>query len=47
MTNGWSKQSYVHYFYCELFFKAVNIFESMEIAETTYEGVIEYSYKNH
>ena len=34
-------------FIVNFFFKAVNIFESMEIAETTYEGVIEYSYKNH
>ena len=45
MPNSWSKQAYVQGFDCEsFFFKGVNMFESMEIVESIYEGVVEPSY---
>ena len=46
MPNSWSKQACVQGFYYGsiLFKKAVNMFESMEIAESIYKGVVEFSY---
>ena len=48
VPNSWSKQAYVQGFGCESisFKKAVNMFERIEIAESIYGGVVEYSYKN-
>ena len=48
MTNSWSKQAYVQGFDCEyiLFKKYVNMFECTKIADSSYEGVVEHSYKN-
>ena len=47
MSNSWSKQSNVQGFYCKYiyFLKAVNMFDSMEISESVYEGVVTPSYK--
>ena len=47
MPNIWSRQAYVQGFYCEsiTFKKAVNLFDRMEISESIYEGVLEFSYK--
>ena len=44
MPNSWSKQAYVQGFDRDFFFKAVNIFEKMEISGSIYEGVVEPSY---
>ena len=48
IPSSWYKQAYIQDFDCEsiTFKKAVNMFESMEIDESIYEGVIEPSYKN-
>ena len=48
MPNIWSKKAYVQGFYCGYisFFKAVNIFERMDIAESIYEVLLEPSYKH-
>ena len=42
MSNSWSRQAYVQGFDCEFITlkKAVNMFERMEISESTYEGVV-------
>ena len=42
--NVWIKQAYVQIFDCKsiTFKKDVNMLEHMEIAESTYEGVVEY-----
>ena len=47
MPNSWSKQAYLKGFDCEYITlkRAVNMFESMEIYESIYEGVEEPSYK--
>ena len=47
MPNIWSKQAYVQGFDCEYitFKKAINMFESIYISESFYEGVVEPSYK--
>ena len=47
MPNIWSKQAYVQGFDCEYisFKKTVNMFELMDIVESIYEGVVEYSNK--
>ena len=46
IPNSCSKQAYVQGFYFETisFKKAVNMFESMEIAESIYEVVVTPSY---
>ena len=43
VPNVWSNQAYVQGFYCKTvaFKDSVNTFESMEIAENIYEGVVE------
>ena len=48
MPNICSKQAYVQGFDCEyiLFKKYVNMFECTKIADSSYEGVVEHSYKN-
>ena len=45
--NGWSKQACVqgHGWESLNFFKAVNMFDRMEISESIYEDVVEPSYK--
>ena len=42
MPNSWTKKAYVQGFDCEsiIFKKALNMFESIEIAEYIYEGVV-------
>ena len=42
MSNRWNKQSYVQGFDCKfiLFKKSANMFKSMEILESIYEGVV-------
>ena len=47
ILNHWSKRSSGHDFDFEPAFlkQAVNIFESLEISENIYEGVLEPSYK--
>ena len=49
MPSGWSKQAYLHGFYCETitFKKSVNMFGYMGNSITIYEGVVETSYKNY
>ena len=46
MPNSWSKQSYAQGFDCEsiTFWRAVNMFEHIYIAESIYEVVVEHSY---
>ena len=46
MPNSCSNQAYVQVFDCEYitFNKTINMFEHMEIAESIYKGVVEYSY---
>ena len=48
MPTRWYRQAYVQGFDCEYINskKAVNMFESMEISESIYQGVVEPSYKN-
>ena len=48
MPNIWSKQAYVQGFDCKyiLFKNSVNMFESMEIEEYIYRGVVKPFYKN-
>ena len=42
MRNSWSKQAYVQLFYYEsiTFWKAINMFEHMEISESIYKGAV-------
>ena len=47
IPNSWGKQAYLQGFGCETitYKKAVNMLKHMEISESIYEVVVEYSYK--